>query len=323
MLRSFWVPAAVVGLLLLSPAAASADEYLVTSCHDPLGQPNAADGWVPSSTPGGLTANTCAQNGALFAALPEPQPNGNASASWRFDAPAGTRIVRVQARRATRGLGPSSEPEDISYLMRTDTALLESCAPSPTSSCVADLTAPLDKQGLNGSYLEFRVLCTNSGRTCTRPVGVSATHMYVSLEDVLPPAVGNVRVLDDGDVSGRLRVGFDAADVGGGVYRALIKVDGKPTQAVALAPAPCADVHPADDDPHQFNVRVPCPAAVKAAQVTVDVRTLPQGPHAVEIVVQDAAGNETNVYGPVEFPDRTSSRARRRSARQRCADCCG
>jgi predicted outer membrane protein len=42
MLRRFVVSAAAVGVVLLAPAAASADSYLVTSCHDPLGQPNAA-----------------------------------------------------------------------------------------------------------------------------------------------------------------------------------------------------------------------------------------------------------------------------------------
>ncbi|HWC25713.1 MAG TPA: hypothetical protein VG474_03920 [Solirubrobacteraceae bacterium] len=302
MLRSFRLSAAVVGLLLLAPTVARANEYLVTSCHDPAGQPNAAAGWVASTTPGGVTANTCAANGSLGAALSEARPNGNANASWRFNAPFGTRIVRVVARRTTHGMGPSTEPQDVSYLMRTDTALLETCAPSPTSSCVANLTAPIDKQGLNGQFLEMRVLCTNSGGTCTRPVGVEASHIYVFLEDVLPPAVANVRVLDDGDVSGTLRVGFDAADGGGGVYRALIKVDGRVAQAVPLAPAPCADVFPADLEPYQFNVPVPCPGAVPGAQVALNVRTLPPGPHAVEIVVEDAAGNQRTVHGPVEFP---------------------
>ena len=303
MLRSFCAPAAAAALMfLLAPAAASAETYLVTSCHDPLGQPNAADGWVATSTPGGVTANTCASNGGLGAALPAPQPTGNSTANWRFTAPPGTRIVRVLARRTTFGFGPSSESKDVAYLMETDNALLESCEPSLTSSCVGNLTAPLDKQGLSGKHLEFRVLCTNAGSTCTRPVGVDATHVWVGLEDALPPIVANARTVDDGDVSGTLKVSFDAADVGGGLYRALVKVDGKVAQAIALAPAPCNDVSPADPDPYQFSVPVPCPAAVKDVTASVDVRTLPPGPHGVEVAVEDAAGNQTTVLGPIEFP---------------------
>ncbi len=297
----------LAGLLALAPAVARADSYLVTSCHDPGGQANAALGWVPASTPGGVTSNTCtAANGALNAALTGPTPPGNATANWRFDAPAGTRIVRVSARRATFGLGagPTAQPKDISYFMAASGGqVLEDCTPAPVnSSCVADLTAPIDKQGLAATFAEFRVLCLNAGGTCSRPLGVSATHMWLTLEDPAPPVVANLKVLDDGDVSGTMRVSFDAADVGGGVYRTLVKVDGKVAGAFPLAPAPCADVFPTDTEPYQFNVPVPCPAAVPGAVAAVDVKSLPAGPHGVEIAVEDAGGNQTTVFGPVEFP---------------------
>jgi hypothetical protein len=302
--RPFWKAIVLgAGLLAFAPAVASADSYLVTSCHDPSGASNPAIGWVPATTPGGVTANNCATpDGGLSAALTEAKPNGNATANWRFDAPPGTRIVRLLGKRATIGFTPSSEPQDISYLLRTDTALLESCAPSPTSSCVADLAGPFDKQGLSGAFAEFRVLCTNAGAVCSRPVGVEATQMWVGLEDPAPPTVSNVKVVDDGDQSGTLRITYDAADVGGGLYRTIVKVDGKVAGAIPLAPAPCADVFPSDTDPHQFNVPVPCPAAITGAAATVDVKSLTPGPHGIEFDVEDAAGNEQSVFGPIEFP---------------------
>jgi hypothetical protein len=303
MLRSFCVLAGAVGLFLLAPHVASADSYLVTSCTDPLGQPNAAAGWIGASTPGGLTANSCGTaNGKLSAALGAATPAGNATAGWRFTAPPGTRIVRVLAKRTTHGFGPSLEAKDVSYLLETNDQLLESCEPSLTSSCVADLTVPFDKQGLNGSYVEFRVLCTNVARTCTRPVSIDATQLYVALQDTSAPVVTNPRVIDDGESSGTLRVSYDGADVGGGVYRTLIKVDGKTSQALPLAPAPCADVNPNDSDAYQFNVPVPCPASVTAAQASVDARSLPAGPHSVEIAVEDAAGNQSDVLAATQFP---------------------
>ncbi len=306
MQRPSWMVAALAaGLFVLAPTSASADTYLVTSCHDPLGNPNDAVGWVASSTSGGATANTCTSaNGALMAALPDAKPSGNATANWRFNAPAGTRIVRVAARRATLGLaGGTTEQKDIAYLMATSGQTLEECSPAVTgSSCVAELTQPIDKQGIDGTYVEFRVLCTNAGRTCSRPLGVAATHMWVGLEDATPPVVANPKVLDDGDASGRLRISYDAVDVGGGLYRTLVKVDGKPAAAVPIAPAPCADIDPQGGDAFQFAVPVPCPLAVTGAEATVDVRSLPAGPHGIEIAVQDAAGNERSVFGPIEFP---------------------
>ncbi len=291
-----------VGLSFLAPAAASADSYLVTSCHDPAGKPNAAAGWASSFAGTGLTFNACALNGGLSAVLASAAPGGDSTANWRFNAPPGTKVVRVMARRSTYGLFPSLEPQDISYLLRTDSALLESCAPSPTSSCVANLSGAVDKQGLNGKYVEMRVLCTNAGSVCTRSLGVNATHAYVALEDPQAPVVSGFKVTDNGDSSGKLRVRFNALDVGGGLYRTLIKVDGKVTKATPLAAAPCADSGPGDSNPYQFNVPVPCPGTVTNAQGTVDVRELSPGPHGVEIAVEDAAGNQRAVYGPTQFP---------------------
>jgi hypothetical protein len=306
MQRSVWKAVALgVGLLVLVPTAASADTYLVTSCHDPGGGANAAVGWAPFSTPGGLTSNTCTTGGGLNAALPGLQPPGNATANWHFDAPAGTTIVRVRAQRTTLGLAgsPIQNPKDISYFMATSGGqVLEDCTPGPDSTCVGELSAPLDKQGLSASFVEFRTLCLNSGGSCSRPLAVAASDMWVTLADPAPPTVTNVNVLDDGDVSGVMRMSFDAADVGGGVYREVVKIDGKVAGTVPLAPAPCADNFPSDDDAHQFDVPVPCPASITGAQASLDVKSLPPGPHGVEIAVEDAAGNQTTVAGPFEFP---------------------
>jgi len=302
MRRSFGLSAAAAGVLLLVPAVASAENYLVTSCTEPLGGRNAAAGWVATTTPGGTTSNTCASGGALRAEILGATPPGTASAKWSFTAPPATRIVRALGNRVTFGFSPSNQALDVSYILQTQDSVLERCDLGQNSSCVANLVAPLDKQGLNGTRLDMRVLCANVGLTCSRPAGVNATHLWPVLEDASPPAVANTSVLDDGEVSGTLRARFDAGDLGGGVYRALVKVDGRITQAVPLGPPPCTDVNPRDADPYQFNVPVPCPASVTGAIVAVDVKVLPPGPHGVEIAVEDAAGNQKTVFGPIEFP---------------------
>lgn len=299
--------AAAAGALTLAPAAASADTYSVYSCRDPLGAANPAAGWVGSQTGTGAASNACSSGGGLVAQLGGALPPGDSSAAWRFDAPIGTRIVRVAARRETTGLRRSGQTFDVAYALATNvglpgTATLEACAPSTESSCVADLGDIVDKQGLNGATLSFRALCTNSGGVCSGPLAVRVGQVAVGLQDPAAPVVTGARLLDDGDRSGRLTVGFNAADVGGGLYRTIVKVDGRAAQHGALGAAPCADLAPADRDAYQFNVPVPCPRALSGRRVTVDTRALPPGPHGVEIAVEDAAGNETAVFGPVEFP---------------------
>lgn len=198
-----------------------------------------------------------------------------------------------------------------------DDQTLEICRASRSSSCIADLTAPFDKQGLNARFVEFQVLCTNGGLPCTRRVSVDAGAVAVDLADPTPPVVANATTIDHGETSGTLKVRFDAADVGGGVYRALVKVDGQVARTIPLGGAACADANPADSDPFQFAVPVPCAPIVRGAVAAVAVRSLPPGPHGVEIAVEDAAGNQTSVLGPVEFPKAnvvTGSSAQRQAA---------
>ena len=231
MQRSRWLPAAALAwLVVLAPAPASADVYSVFSCRDPLGPVNDAVGWIGASSGSGQVSNGCPAGGALTAVLGDPKPAGDASATWTFGAPAGTKIVRFHARRTTAGLTKSLLASDVAYILETDTATLEKCAPSTESSCIADLTEPVQKEGLNGSWVRFRAICTNAGDLCSAPLRIDTTQVNVGLQDLFAPTVAKVRLLDDGDRSGRLTVGFDAADLGGGLYRTIVKVDGKPAQ---------------------------------------------------------------------------------------------
>ena len=302
MQRTRWLLAAsAAGMVMLVPAPASADLYSVFSCRDPLGPVNEAIGWVGTKSGTGQVTNGCAAGGALTAVLPQPRPEGDASASWTFAAPPGTKIVRFHARRTTAGLTKSLLASDLAYIVETDTATLEKCAPSTESSCIADLSAPVQKEGLNGSWVRIRAICTNAGDTCSSPLRVDTAQVNIGLQDLFAPKVANVKVLDDGDQSGKLAVGFDAADIGGGLYRMIVKVDGKVTSVVS-AGGKCADALATDADPYQFAVPVPCPLATTGARGEVNVRALTPGPHGVELAIEDAAGNQTAVYGPTEFP---------------------
>jgi hypothetical protein len=308
LIRSPWRLAALAAAIVTFGAAstASADTYTVFSCKGPTGVANTAAGWaaVPAPTPEGRVANACANGGPLTALLDATTPAGSASASWSFAAPTDTRIVRFAAQRTTTGIATPGVrfPDDVKYILQTDTALtLESCVVSDTSSCVSELTAPIDKQGIDAGLVLIRVLCTNAGSTCSRALRADYSSAQVGIKDVLAPAVSGVKVVDSGDSSGILSVSYNAADRGGGVYRAVVKVDGSPAAVQPLGGAACTDANPADGDPYQFVVPVPCPGAVNGAVTRINYRTLPAGPHAVEIAVEDAAGNATSVYA-TQFP---------------------
>jgi hypothetical protein len=306
LIRSPWRPAALAAAIvtLAAAATASADTYTVYSCKGPTGVPNAAAGWaaVPAPSGEGQATNSCPSAGPLSALLNSATPTGGASASWRFSAPTDTRIVSFASQRRTTGVAPASaQSKDVSYLSESDSVNLELCDVSNTSSCVADLTDPIDKQGLDAGFVQFRVLCTNAGSTCSRALRADFDSIRVGLKDALAPAVSGVKVVDSGDSSGILTVSYNASDRGGGVYRAVIKVDGNPSAVQPLGGADCADANPADTEPYQFLVPVPCPGAVNGAVTKINYRTLPPGPHAVEIAVEDAAGNTTSVYA-TQFP---------------------
>jgi hypothetical protein len=212
-----------MAIVLAVAASAGADTYSVYSCKGPTGAPNGAAGWATAPAPSGegRATNACPAQGPLSVYLDAATPGGNASGTWTFAAPADTRIVRFAARRRTVGVTQGTQANDVQYVLATDQGTLESCSISDTSSCVADLVEPIDKQGLDAAWVQFRVRCTDAGSFCTRPLRADFGNVIVGLKDTSAPTVANVATIDDGETSGVLAARFDAADRGGGLYRAV------------------------------------------------------------------------------------------------------
>lgn len=93
---------------------------------------------------------------------------------------------------------------------------------------------------------------------------------------------------------------ISTSDLGGGVYRAIVEVDGGLFAAPVLDGngGRCADAVPSTPEPYEFQHRVPCKLQVTGAQVPVDTRSLSEGPHTLRVWVEDAAGNRTSAAGP-------------------------
>jgi hypothetical protein len=287
--------------LLLLPAVAAADTYTVFGCRGPADALTPAAGWQLAQVGASTVANTCVEGGGLSAALSPDAPGGSV-ARLRFDAPPATRIVRVGARRKTGGVAKTEQTLDAIYELSTDGAILEKCALAADSSCTADLVDTVDKQGLDAAWVRFSVVCSKGGdERCARAIRVDADQVAIGLKDSTAPVVGSVDVLDDGDRSGILRIRFDAADSGGGVYRALVKVDGTVMAVAPLGGGDCADADPADADPDEVLVPVPCPPIATRVPIAIAAGDLSPGPHTLQVDVEDAAGNSTAAY-VTQFP---------------------
>lgn len=295
--------AASLTLALAPVATVHADTYAVHACKTPAGVAAPAAGWQGTKAGSAEATNGCAPTGLGVALIGTGPWDGGTGANQQFAAPADTRIVRVRMQRATRGLAPSGG-QALGYYLRADGRVLEGCAPGPGSTCVGDLSGEVDAAGLDAALVRFNAGCGAffpdiCGGAALR---VDATDATVTLRDTLPPTVGNIRVSDNDGASTKVSVGFDAADRGGGVYRKLVKVDGQLHSAEPIPGDTCTDAAPADADPYQFIAPVPCPTVANGLGTTVDVGKLPAGEHVVEVLVEDAAGNATTVYGPATLP---------------------
>jgi hypothetical protein len=297
MFKQAGMVAALAAILVLGAVGgAAADTYTVRGC---------AAGWEPHADAGAAAGDTCAAGGGLTAQLVGPGPwDGGTFAFHRFTAPAGTRIARVTLGRATQGM-PVGSVRTFSYTLSADGKTIEACAPGPTDTCTGNLAGPLDAVGLDAASVLFSFGCgADDPNQCVASGGVvpsaTITDPRIVLRDPAAPTIAATTIADNGEKTGRVRLTYSAADTGGGVYRTVVRVDGKVAASEPLGGA-CADVDPSDDDAYEFGAPAPCPATATRG-VDFDVLKLPLAEHAVEVAVEDAAGNSTTVYGPVVLP---------------------
>jgi hypothetical protein len=284
-----------VAVVLGATGTAVADTYTVRGC---------AAGWEAHADTGTAASDTCATGGGLTAQLVGPGPwDGGAFAYHRFTAPANTRIARVTLGRVTTGM-PVGPVRTFSYSLAADGKTLEACAPGPTDTCTGNLAGPFDAIGLDAGSVVFAFGCgADDPNLCTAGLGTPSatiTDPRVVLRDPSAPTIASKTVADSGASSGRVKLSYVANDTGGGVYRTVVRVDGKIVQADAVGGA-CADLDASNTDPYEFAAPAPCPATATRA-VDFDVLKLPLAEHSVQIDTEDAAGNVTPVYGPVVLP---------------------
>jgi hypothetical protein len=316
--RWFGASAAV---LLVCAAAAHADRFHAFMCRTPRGQPAPADGWTSAVAKGGtydqVTKNTCAQGGALIAALGEetPHPAYLDLATWSFEAPAGETLVGATLYRATRAHFRSGENAAYEAWLAgpTNNEGFDQCSAISCSEQgeLGNPFSPANRVVVPGAQLGAHLYesaaCAGPRETfCATGFGdpsgyAVALYIYAGdlvLEQGEGPSVREAGgpLADEQPVSGTSDLTFRATDPASGVYQALFSVDGNLVQATTVDEneGRCRNVGQTTDGLPAFLYVQPCLRSL-TADVGFDTTRIPNGTHHLRVSVSDAAGNTTTV----------------------------
>jgi hypothetical protein len=296
--------------LALPAAAHAAGSYTVYMCATPNGAPVPAGGvTLDASQTGAAAANTCgAPGGVLRAGL-------IGTAAWspgeyalvHFSAPQSAAITSVSLTRSTVGLTtmppPPADKPHLSYRLDSDTGPLEGCgANGLPPTCTSEFTGTFAKAGLSTSFLQVKFSCDGSAPDiCAHPpdAHVDVSQATFTVADSTAPTLSNVRgaLFAAGPARGIITVQFNAADAGGGLYRAFTLVDDKVVSTQPLDQK-CADVDRSDTNPYEFSSLQPCVTTLTDFTMPIDTTKLDEGIHTFAVQIEDAAGNKVTVAGP-------------------------
>lgn len=310
-------------LALACAGRAHAGTMFVYSCHAPNGAAAGTAGWAHTQAPSrAFASDDCASGprGVLFSqavggdrvmpAVPE--------VSWTFAAAGGTAITGFTSAVCPQVGGgyvavtwPGSPPRHQAVFRRfpdgSSIASTMSCFGEPPYW--ADGRNLIQRQNLAVSQVSFTASCFFCDFAfLTGSVEISS--FRADIRDDAAPAVSAVRgpLVANFSHSGVEPVEFDVADVGTGVYRAVVEARILKSGAwlelasvpVGLARKSCAelDVSP---HPYEFDDPQPCPLQLRDARLDFDTGRLPSGEHDLRVVVEDASGNRADVVAARSF----------------------
>jgi hypothetical protein len=222
----------------------------------------------------------------------------------RWTPATGTRLVGVQATwTALDDHTPNRGWGTVQVTQSTDRQVLLA-QNSPLSMSFGFFgERPFEAQVAPASSFEIRFTCLDQ---C--PVGSDGAESYArvvrarfDVDDASPPVGGLTGSATDAQTwSGVMHLGLNGADVGGGLMRAVVEVDGADALAVPVGDASpsCRDIGPSPSL-NEFAAAQPCPLRIDGGALDVDSAKLPQGRHSVRVLLEDAAGNRTAIFGPV------------------------
>lgn len=319
-----------VALLLAGAVSASAGDYLVSACKTPGGKIAPTDGWTALQTPGagGSDTNTCSAGGVLGAALfgTQDQPAGG-RVGWQFSAPPNTTIDYFNLWRSTTTVGSSTDfsSTPTQYTAYPSAAFnpdgREWCDARQCPSRGIDTSGPVKENNIWSGQLDgitdvfFIAGCVGTAPCAARTTGAPMVDLriqafQVSLRDEADPTVDEVRgtLIGPGTHRGTETVSFNAQDAGSGLYKTRVELrrQGESTFEQFLAvpvdinDGKCVELDYWPTTEYEFGYRVPCKLSAAPA-IDVDTAAIPDGQYDMQVILDDAAGNESVVYRSSNF----------------------
>ena len=288
---------------------AGADVYRVYTCQAPGGVllgpsivgPRLTAGWTSSVIGDRMAVNgydNCPTAGYFgFAPSYYGQESAGAGFAMRWTAPPDTRLNALDMR-LNAVMEIRQEEGAMEAMLATDRgAIMTKRTPGGVSWTTPEGNPRL--AGLDATWVEFGIRCVD---VCVRGFADGRfEHAWFDVrDDSAPLGALTGGTVDAQTWSGPVTFALSAADRGGGLRRAVIQLDGSDALALPLTSAPdCADYDPSTPALPEYTAAQPCPLRIDNGTLDIDSARLPQGQHVVRVLLEDAAGNRTTVFGPV------------------------
>ncbi len=311
----------LLGLCCLTPSSAAAHDYHVFLCRIPYGHSAGRAAPVDGVTYGisGVyiyAGESCATGGSMYAAMDGGVSHSYASgATDTFTTPAGMTISAFTVWRYEAD-GPSapygSPASNLAYSPGPPSvqglcAEPDACSSRGTSSHPLDPANAITVRALSGvRQIQWSAECGGGeGGTCPASGSGTLSSQYdvyaadIDLVDGTPPSVSGLGgpLVAGGVLSGDQAVSFDANDGQSGVYGGSLVVDGQTVVSRILDPngGACQSLGVTSDGQRSFEHAQPCAGSLSAS-LTLDTGQLAPGPHTLQLIVEDAAGNQMIAY---------------------------
>jgi hypothetical protein len=302
-LRSAWwrcsvaciATAMMLGGLVLGNSA-EAKGFRVYTCTDadlrPLGptlwDPSAASGWSESQS-GGIPVtevDRCSTLGGFEVGVVGGRMTASETFFARWSAAPGTVLTDVTARWQARSeANPARGDGTLQVAVATDREGLfaqTAAAYAPVSVLFGYGSVPPFQVSVQPAHwFDIRFTCLDQ---CVLTRGQELALFDVlsarfDVDDSSSPVGGLTGGATDAQTwSGVVRFGLNAADVGGGLYRAIVEVDGADALAVAVGDASpyCRDIGPSASV-NEFAAAQPCPVRIDGGALDVTPRSCRRG----------------------------------------------
>ena len=277
--------------------AAAAATYDVHACRVPSGLPAPAHGWSPV-TPATVASLNCP--GGMMSIRTPP---GTHSPGWQygvgFNAPTGTRIVGLDLHVEARVVPAPGAPPTWSWgynergvIIGADTSVaIGGSYNGPSNHMYAGPTGkPMSRVELVLRCSEYTSACPDNGSS------FNVRRVALSLDDSTPPRVlqsSGSLLATTGPQRGERHLALRLQDVGGGLYKVRVDVDGE-----------LMDELPIDNNQgvctRPFVTPVPCKLAA-SVDVPIDTTRLTEGRHTILVRAFDATGINAATVGPVSL----------------------